>query len=43
MAKAELDRVTEEKILKGGVLAKLYFDMQDKDKDKLQPLMVHSG
>ncbi|MGC8478544.1 MAG: hypothetical protein ACP5NE_01285 [Candidatus Micrarchaeia archaeon] len=41
MAKAELDRVTEEKILKGGVLAKLYFDMQDKDKDKLQPLMVN--
>ena len=24
----------------GGVLVKLYFDIQDKDKDKLQPLMT---
>ena len=40
MAKNELDKVTEEKIAKGGVLAKLYFDMQHPDKDKLQPLLV---
>jgi len=41
MAKTELDKVTEEKVQKGGVLARLYFDMQDKDKEKLQPLMVN--
>lgn len=41
MAKNEVDRVTEERILKGGVLVKLYFDMQDKDKEKLQPLMAN--
>ncbi len=40
MAKSDVDRVTEEKIAKGGVLVKLYFDMQDKDKDKLQPLLI---
>ena len=41
MAKSELNRVTEEKIQKGGVLVKLYFDMQDKDKDKLQPFLTN--
>jgi hypothetical protein len=40
MAKSDVDRVTDEKIAKGGVLVKLYFDMQDKDKEKLQPLLV---
>jgi hypothetical protein len=40
MAKSDVDRVTEEKIASGGVLVKLYFDMQDTDKDKLQPLLV---
>lgn len=40
MVKSDVDRVTEEKIVKGGVLAKLYFDMQHKESDKLQPLMV---
>jgi hypothetical protein len=40
MAKSDLDRITEEKIAKGGVLAKLYFDMQNSDKEKLQPLLV---
>ncbi len=38
--KNELDRVTEEKLARGGVLAKLYFDMRHNDKEKLQPLMV---
>jgi hypothetical protein len=40
MAKSPVDAVTDEKIAKGGVLIKFYFDMQHKDKDKLQPLMV---
>lgn len=40
MAKNDVERVTEEKIEKGGILVKLYFDMQDKDKEKLQPLLV---
>ena len=38
--KNDVDIVTEEKIRKGGVLARLYFDMQDKDKEKLQHLML---
>jgi hypothetical protein len=40
MAKSDVDRVTEETIAKGGVLAKLYFDMRHNEKDKLQPLMA---
>ena len=40
MAKSDVDRVTEEKIAKGGVLVKLYFDMQHHERDKLQPMMV---
>jgi len=40
MAKSDVDIVTEEKIAKGGVLVRLYFDIQDKDKEKLQPLLV---
>lgn len=40
MAKSEVDKVTEERIARGGMLAKLYFDMQDADRNKLQPLMV---
>lgn len=39
MAKSEVDKLTEEKIAKGGVLVKFYFDMQHKEKEKLQPLM----
>ena len=39
MAKSDVDRTTDEKVAKGGVLAKLYFDMQNKDKEKLQPLL----
>lgn len=38
--KSDLDLVTEEKIRSGGILVKLYFDIQDKDKDKLQPLLT---
>lgn len=40
MAKNDVERVTDEKIAKGGVLVKLYFDIQDTDKEKLQPLLV---
>jgi hypothetical protein len=41
MARSELDTVTEDSIQKGGVLVKLYFDMQDKEKDRLQPFLVN--
>lgn len=41
MARSEVDRVTDEKIAKGGVLARLYFDMEEKDKEKLQAIMLH--
>ena len=40
MPKSDVDRVTEEKLAKGGVLVKLYFDMQNSERDKLQPLLV---
>ena len=40
MAKSDVDRVTEEKVARGGVLVKFYFDMQHKDKEQLQPLMT---
>ncbi len=38
--KNDVDRVTEETIAKGGVLVKFYFDMQDKDPEKLKGVMV---
>jgi hypothetical protein len=41
MAKNDVERVTEEKIAKGGVLVRFYFDIQDKEKDKLQPLLLN--
>ncbi|ASI14125.1 hypothetical protein Mia14_0837 [Candidatus Mancarchaeum acidiphilum] len=40
MAKSEVDKVTDETIEKGGMLIKLYFDMQSEDASKLQPLMI---
>jgi hypothetical protein len=40
MAKSDVEKLTEEKVSKGGVLVKLYFDMQHKEKERLQPLMV---
>ncbi|MEM0143377.1 MAG: hypothetical protein QXS81_03020 [Candidatus Micrarchaeaceae archaeon] len=40
MAKDELTAITEDAIKNGGLLLRLYFDMQDKDKNKLQPLLV---
>jgi hypothetical protein len=41
MAKNEVEKVTEEAVAKGGILVKFYFDMQDKEKEKLQPLMAN--
>ena len=41
MAKNDVERITEETVSKGGILVRFYFDMQDKDKDKLQPLMTN--
>jgi hypothetical protein len=40
MAKSDVDRLTEEKVGKGGVLARLYFDMQSKNRDDIQPALV---
>ena len=40
MAKSDVEKVTEEKVAKGGVLVRMYFDMQHEEKDKLQPLLV---
>ena len=40
MAKNDVEKVTEEKIRAGGLLVKFYFDMQNKEKEKLQPLLV---
>ncbi len=37
--KNEVNEITEKAIRKGGILAKLYFDMQSKDSEELQPLM----
>ncbi len=38
--KSELELLTEDKIKNGGILAKVYFDIQDKDKERLQPLLT---
>lgn len=40
MVKSDLEKITHEKLLQGGILAKMYFDMQNQEKDKLQPLLV---
>ncbi|MFI5412416.1 MAG: hypothetical protein ACHQX1_00830 [Candidatus Micrarchaeales archaeon] len=40
MPKNDVEKITEETVAKGGVLVRFYIDMQDKDKTKLQPLMV---
>lgn len=40
MAKNDVEKLTEEKISKGGMLIRMYFDMQEKEKEKLQPLML---
>ncbi len=40
MAKSEVNEVTEKTIARGGILTKLYFDMQSEKAEELQPLMV---
>ncbi|MDE1847292.1 MAG: hypothetical protein KGH52_04530, partial [Candidatus Micrarchaeota archaeon] len=40
MAKNELDKVTQDALHAGGVLAKVYFDMQSEKMEDLQPLMT---
>ncbi|BCS90665.1 MAG: hypothetical protein ARM1_0122 [Candidatus Micrarchaeota archaeon] len=36
----DIEKITAETIKKGGILARLYFDVQDKNKDNLQPLLA---
>ncbi len=38
--KSEVDLVTDEKVRNGGILVRFYFDVQDKDREKLQPLLI---
>ncbi len=38
--KDDVERVADEHIGKGGVLVRLYFDVQDKEEGKLQPLLT---
>ena len=40
MPKSEVEEVTRKALAKGGVLTKLYFDMQSEKQDDLQPLMA---
>lgn len=40
MANDEVSKVTQETLHNGGVLAKVYFDMQSEKQDDLQPLMT---
>jgi hypothetical protein len=40
MANSQVDQLTEETIRKGGILAKLYFDMESEKAEDLQPLMT---
>ncbi len=38
--KTDIEIITEEKISKGGILVKFYFDIQSNEKEKLQPVLV---
>ena len=40
MANSEVNEVTDKAIRRGGILARLYFDMQSSKPEDLQPLMV---
>ncbi|MDE1851525.1 MAG: hypothetical protein KGH69_02450 [Candidatus Micrarchaeota archaeon] len=40
MAKSEVEELTKRTVQKGGLLVKLYFDMQSENRDDLQPLMT---
>ncbi len=40
MGKSEVDELTDETVARGGILAKLYFDMQSEKQEDLQPIMA---
>lgn len=40
MAQDEVAKITQETLQKGGILAKVYFDMQSEKQEDLQPLMT---
>ncbi|HUB92733.1 MAG TPA: hypothetical protein VL945_02125 [Candidatus Saccharimonadales bacterium] len=40
MAKSQMDELTEETLGKGGILARLYFDMESEKAEDLQPIMT---
>jgi hypothetical protein len=40
MTKTEVEELTEKTIRKGGLLTKLYFDIQSKNESEVQPLMT---
>lgn len=40
MPKSQVEELTDKTISQGGLLAKMYFDMQSENKDDLQPLMA---
>ncbi len=40
MARSELERITDDKIAHGGVLVRMFLDMQNTEREKLQPLML---
>ncbi|VVB76635.1 Uncharacterised protein [uncultured archaeon] len=40
MSKSEVEEVTRKTLAKGGLLTKMYFDMQSEKADDLQPLMT---
>ncbi len=40
MPKSEMDEITEKTVARGGILAKMYFDMQSEQPGDLQPLMA---
>jgi len=40
MAKSEVEEITHKTLARGGILARLYFDMQSEKSEDLQPLMA---
>ena len=40
MSKSEMEEITQKTIAQGGILANLYFDMQNEKEDALQPLLT---
>ncbi len=40
MTKSEVEELTEKTVARGGILTRLYFDMQSESSEELQPLMT---